>query len=247
MSPAPVGVALLAMPETASAHRAIGLIVPSSNRVVERVAARLLAGNPEIDCCIARVPYGGIVAAGLAGSGYRLAPFDSAAMLLEDAGVDTICWNATRGAALGFAVDRDLCRRIEDRTGIAAVTTALATVELLNVSPCGRVGLITQGDEAESAHVVGQFHSQGVNILDHLWLGISNNLDAAHLTGDMLLKEARTLATRSGLDSILVWSTNLFGYAARLAADPASDPTILDAAEIGINAALASATARQQR
>ncbi|KFC75948.1 hypothetical protein FG93_00088 [Bosea sp. LC85] len=234
------------MSETASARRAIGLIVPSSNRVVERVAARLLAGTPEIDCCIARVPYGGIVAAGPSG-GYRLEPFDSAATLLEEAGVDTICWSATRGAALGFAVDRDLCRRIEDETGIPAVTTALATVERLSVTPCGRVGLITQGDEAESLHVAGQFRRGGVDILDHLWLGITNNLHAAHLAGDTLLREARTLAARSGLDTILVWSTNLSGYAARLAADPASDPAILDAAEIGINAALASANARQKR
>ncbi|MGO4671793.1 hypothetical protein AB4Z40_02755 [Bosea sp. 2YAB26] len=234
------------MPETASARRAIGLIVPSSNRVVERVAARLLAGTPEIDCCIARVPYDGIVAAAPA-AGYRLEPFDTAAMLLEEARVDTICWNATRGAALGFAADRDLCRRIEDKTGIPAVTTALATLALLGAEPGRRVGLITQGDEAESLHVAGQFRRGDVDIREHLWLGITNNLDAAHLTGDRLLAEARTLAARSRLDTILVWSTNLSGYAAGLAADPASDPAILDAAEIGINAALISTSARQQR
>lgn len=234
------------MSEIASSRRAIGLIVPSSNRVVERVASRLLTGSAEIDFCIARVPYGGIVGAGPTG-GYRLEPFDTAAMLLAEAGVDTICWNATRGAALGFAIDIELCRRIEDKTGIPAVTTSLATAELLREEPRRRVGLITQGDEAESLHVAGQFRAQGVDIVDHLWLGIASNLDAAHLGDDTLLTEARTLAARSGPDTILVWSTNLSGYAARLAADTASGLTILDAAEIGIIAALASANARQQR
>jgi maleate isomerase len=232
------------MSETASPRRAIGLIVPSSNRVVERVASLVLARRPDVDCCIARVPYGGILAEG--GAGYQFEPFDRGALLLADAGVDAICWNATRGAVLGFAVDRELCRRIGDNTGIPAVTTALATIEILLGNPEKRVGLITQGDEAESLDVVRQFRSQGAEIVDHLWLGIANNLDAAYLGGNALLREARTLANRSSLDTVLIWSTNLSGYAARLAADDAAGFAILDSAEIGLNAALASADARHR-
>jgi maleate isomerase len=181
-----------------------------------------------------------------AAPGYQLEPFDRAAMLLADAGVDAICWNATRGAALGFAVDHELCRWIQDTTGIPAVTTSLATVEILLQAPQKRIGLITQGDAAESLDVVAQFRSQGAEITDHLWLGIANNLDAASLGGDTLLTEARTLADRSSLDTVLIWSTNLSGYAARLADDDAADFTILDSAEIGLNAALASADMRHQ-
>lgn len=230
------------MSETTSSRRAIGLIVPSSNRVVERVVGQLLAGYPDIDCCIARVPYDSIVGASSIPA-YRLEPFDTAATLLADAGVDAICWNATRGAALGFDVDRDLCRRIEDRTGIPAVTTSLATVGLLIAEPRKRIGFVTQGDEAESLDILGRFRSQGVDIVDHSWLGIVNNLDAAHLGCRTLLAEARDLAARSSLDTIVVWSTNLPGYAARLS-EYAAAFTILDSAEIGILAALSSAAER---
>ncbi|MDX3808987.1 MAG: Asp/Glu/hydantoin racemase, partial [Bosea sp. (in: a-proteobacteria)] len=70
----------------------------------------MLATHPEIDLCVARVPYGGIVEDG-APPRYRLETFDTAADLLADAGVDVMCWNATRGAMLGFAPDRELCQR----------------------------------------------------------------------------------------------------------------------------------------
>ncbi|CAN7254803.1 hypothetical protein LJR090_001251 [Bosea sp. LjRoot90] len=230
------------MSEIASSRRAIGLIVPSSNRVVERVAGQLLAGYPDIDCCIARVPYGGIVGAGSIPA-YRLEPFDTAATLLADAGVDAICWNATRGAALGFDADRDLCRRIEDRTGIPAVTTSLAAVELLIAEPSRRIGFVTQGDEAESLDILRRFRSQGIDIVDHSWLGIVNNLDAARVGCRTLLAEVQDLAARSSLDTVVIWSTNLSGYAARLSEHDAAF-TILDSAEIGIIAALSSAAER---
>jgi maleate isomerase len=226
------------MTETASSRRAIGLIVPSSNRVVERVAGQLLAEHPGIDCCVARVPYGGIVAAGSTPS-YIFKPFEAAAILLAEASVDVICWNATRGAVLGFDADRELCRRIEDKTGIPVVTTALATVEMLLDAQLRRVGLITQGDEAESRHILDQFRAQGCAIVDHLWLDITDNLSAAALGGEALLMQARKLANRSALDAVLVWSTNLSGYAARASQGVSPDFAILDSAAIGIAAALA--------
>lgn len=224
------------MPETASSCRAIGLIVPSSNRVVERVAAQILAVYPSIDCCIARVPYGGILQAGSTLL-YRHEPFDTAAMLLADAGVDAICWNATRGAALGFEADRELCRRIEDRTGVPAVTTSLATLGLLLAESSKKIGFITQGDEVESLDILSKFRLQGVEIVDHSWLGIVSNLNAAHLGAATLLTQARELAARSSLDIVVIWSTNLSGRVARLR-EPSPAFTILDSAEIGINAAL---------
>lgn len=182
------------------------------------------------------MPYGGIVSADRAPR-YNGKPFETAAALLADAGVAVICWNATRGVVLGLDADRELCRRIEDETGIPAVTTSLATVEML-LATNRRVGLITQGDEAESLHILGQFRAQGCAIVDHLWLGITDNLGAAAISGDTLLMRARALAERTALDTVLVWSTNLSGHEARLSQAEAPGFTILDSAAIGIDVAL---------
>ncbi|RYE34567.1 MAG: hypothetical protein EOP23_04525 [Hyphomicrobiales bacterium] len=224
-------------------RRAIGMIVPSSNRVVERVATRMLATHPDIDLCVARVPYGGIVE-GDACPRYRLETFDAAAALLADAGVDVMCWNATRGAILGFAPDRELCQRIEHRTGIAAVTTAIATLELLAKRGGERIGFITQGDESEAAEVSQRFRSEGVDVAAQSWLGIVHNLDAARFDPDELLARIDDLATRSSLDTVVVWSTNLPGFAARLGAPPAWSVEVLDSAEIGVQVALDSLNRR---
>lgn len=218
-------------------RRAVGVIVPSSNRVVERVATRMLSGQSEVDLCIARVPYGGIVD-GDTRPRYRLEVFDTAAALLADAGVDVICWNATRGAMLGFDPDRELCRRIEGRTGIATVTTALGTLERLRDRARDRIGFITQGDEAEAAEVSVRFRSEGVEITSRSWLDIVHNLDAAQIDPGELLARIEKLASGSALDTVVVWSTNLPGFAARLAGPAAGSLNILDSAEIGMRSAL---------
>lgn len=224
-------------------RRAIGMIVPSSNRVVERVATQMLATRPEIDLCVARVPYAGIVEDD-ACPRYRLEAFDTAADLLADAGVDVICWNATRGAILGFAPDRELCQRLEHRTGIAAATTAIGTLALLGNRRGDRIGFITQGDEAEAAEVCQRFRSEGVDVVAQSWLGIVDNLDAAHFDPDELLARIENLATRSSLDTVVIWSTNLPGFAARLGAPPAWSSKILDSAEMGVQIAMDSLNRR---
>lgn len=219
-------------------RRALGLIVPSSNRMVERVAAAVLAGRPDLDGCIARVPYSGIVAAD--GAHYLAGPFDNAADLLADAGVGVICWNATRGAALGFEEDRALCARIERRTGVPAVTTALAALEMLRARAGRRLGLLTQGDERESAEVAARFGAQGVAVAGHDWLGIVDNLAAASVPAELLLAKARALAARDRLDDVLVWSTNLAGFQAGLAVGADDVLTLLDSAWIGLSASIAA-------
>ncbi|WP_173047119.1 hypothetical protein [Bosea sp. ANAM02] len=224
-------------------RRAIGVIVPSSNRVVERVATRMLSGQSEVDLCIARVPYDGIVDGG-ARARYRLEVFDTAAALLADAGVDVICWNATRGAMLGFDPDRELCRRLEGRTGIATVTTALGTLERLRNRGRDRIGFITQGDEAEAAEVSARFRSEGVEIASRSWLDIVHNLEAAHIDPGALLARIEELASGSALDTVVVWSTNLPGFAAQLAGPATGSLNILDAAEIGMRTALDSLNRR---
>lgn len=232
------------MVDVVAPRPALGLIVPSSNRMVERVATAMLAEHPGVDGCIARVPYSGIVAAD--GTRYLVEPFDAAATLLADAGVAVICWNATRGAMLGFDEDRALCARIARRTGIPMVTTALASLDLVLARPDRRVGLLTQGDERESADLVQRFREQGVVIAGHDWLGIADNLAAASVPAEKLLHRARSLAARASLDDVLVWSTNLAGFQAKRCGGLNPGFSILDSAEIGLAAAMAAIEANRQ-
>ncbi|KMO35499.1 hypothetical protein VQ03_21620 [Methylobacterium tarhaniae] len=211
---------------------ALGVILPSSNRVVERATEARLAGRP-VAACYARVPYGAM----LAGDGaYDEAVFLTAADLLADAGVAALCWNATRGAALGFAPDERLCASVTRRTGLPMVTTALAARARIRRAGYRRLGLVVQGGADEAGLVGARFAGAGIAVGRVRPLGITENRLAAEVDPSRLDDAAREAA--SGSDAVLIWSTNLPGW--RL--PPALDGVpVLDATSLGTAALLAAA------
>lgn len=216
-----------------SASPAIGVILPSSNRVVERVTHSILAGFPDVDACFTRVPYSGHPP-----DGYALEPFRRAAMMLAEARPEIIVWNATRGALLGFEPDRQLCAELEDATGIRVTTTALATVDLLRARKLTRIGLLAQGDEREGTRLVETFGREGIEIIASANLGIRDNYEAARVPVATIETEAGLLAMRSDPDAIVIWSTNLAGYRAAEHLSLSRSVPVFDSTAIGTFQAL---------
>lgn len=210
---------------------ALGVILPSSNRVVERATEARLAGLPAA-ACYARVPYGAM----LKGEAYDEAVFLTAADLLADAGVAALCWNATRGAALGFTPDERLCAAVTRRTGLPMVTTALAARARIHRDGYRRLGLVVQGGAEEAELVGARFMQAGIAIGAAVTLGIAENRLAAAVSPSRLEEAARDAAR--GSDAVLIWSTNLPGW--RLPARLDGVP-LLDATSLGTDALLAQA------
>jgi len=189
-------------------HRAaIGVILPSSNRIVERVTRSILENYPGVDACFTRVPY-----AGHPSDGYNLEPFRRAASMLAEAHPEIILWNATRGALLGFEPDRQLCAMIESETGIPATTTALATVTQLRAKDVRRIALLAQGTERDGAKLVQTFRAEGIEIVSSASLGIVDNYEAARVSAADIEHAAAQIVRKGEPDALLVWSTNLAGY-----------------------------------
>ncbi|MGX7704815.1 hypothetical protein [Methylobacterium sp. Gmos1] len=219
------------MTDTDETIAALGVILPSSNRVVERATEARLAHLP-VAACYTRVPYGAM----LKGEAYDESVFLAAADLLADAGVAALCWNATRGAALGFSPDERLCAAITRRTGLPMVTTALAARETITLAGYRRLGLVVQGGPGEAELVRARFGESGIAIGPAACLGITENRLAAAVTPARLAQAAREAA--AGSEGVLIWSTNLPGW--RL--PPALDGVpLLDATTIGTKALLAAA------
>lgn len=210
----------------------IGVILPSSNRTVERAAHAIRQVHPTLDICMTRVPYSGHPA-----DGYALEPFRYAARMLAEARPGIILWNATRGALLGFEPDRLLCTMIEEETGIPATTTALATLQTLRTRRLRRIGLVVQGTEAESARLFHAFKYEDIGIVASTTLGIADNFLAVDVDEDTLAAAADELCSRAELDATLIWSTNLGGYALPGRMGRAGIP-LLDSATIGFDIAL---------
>ncbi len=216
---------------TDTAPLALGVILPSSNRVVERATEARLAGRP-VAACYARVPYGAM----LRGEGYDESVFLTAADLLADAGVAALCWNATRGAALGFTPDERLCATVTRRTGLPMVTTALAARDRIRDGGYRRLGLVVQGGTEEAELVGARFAQAGIAIGAARTLGITENRLAAAVSPSRLEAAAREAA--QGSDAVLIWSTNLPGW--RLPAVLDGVP-LLDATSLGTEALLRTA------
>ncbi|CAH1670510.1 MAG: Asp/Glu/hydantoin racemase [Chelatococcus sp.] len=218
--------------------RAIGIILPSSNRVVERVTRSILDGQPGIDACFTRVPY-----AGHPPDGYDMAAFRRAAEMLAQARPEVILWNATRGALIGFEPDRRLAATIRAETGIPCTTTALATIEYLRQRKLCRIGLVAQGGDVEGHRLRQTFEQEGIDIAASHNLDITDNFEAANVRPEEIEDHALRLARTTDLDAVLVWSTNLAGYALTGSLREDLRIPVLDSAALGVLNAIGGLTA----
>lgn len=216
---------------------AIGTILPSSNRVVERTAATLLHHLPGIDGCAARIPYAPDGSGQPAGA-YDAGSYATAARLLGHAGVAAICWNGTRGASLGLAADRALAGTLSAQAGCPATTTALFTMALLHRLHARRIALVMPGGGAESATHAGGFAAEGIATVAVRGLGCPDNLAAAAVPAGAIQEAARALAAEAAPDAILVWSTNLPGLACMAPLEAELGIPVLDSAALGVAALL---------
>ena len=107
----------------------LGMILPSSNTVVEPVCTALLAGRTDVTLHFARFALTAVTVADPAKAYYESGVMLEAARLLADARCDVITWNGSAGGAVGFDRDRWLVKEIEARTGITATTSSLTLLE----------------------------------------------------------------------------------------------------------------------
>jgi maleate isomerase len=223
------------MPRTA-----IGTILPSSNRVVERTTAAILRDLPGVDGCAARIPYAPD-GSGQPQGAYDAASYAAAARLLGHAGVAAVCWNGTRGAALGLDADRALVATLAAEAGCPATSTALFTVGLLHRLGARRIALVMPGTAAEAAAHATGFAAEGIDTLAARGLGCPDNLSAAAVPDGAIIAAARALATESAPDAILIWSTNLPGLPCMAPLEAELGIPVLDSAAVGMAALLGAA------
>ena len=213
---------------------AIGSISPSSNRIVERTLAGILATIPDVDSCVARIPYD---AAGIGQPkhGYDHDSYREAARMLGHAGVGVVCWNGTRGAGFGLDADRALAAVMEKAAGCPATTTSLAAVRLLDAMGARRIGIVTPGDTAYAEQAA---HGLGRDLVAVRSLGLLNNGEAAVVPVARIVALAREVAAEAMLDALLLWSTNLFGLPAMAPLEAELGVPVIDSAAAGVWGAL---------
>ncbi len=137
----------------------MGVLVPSSNTVVERDAALL---PPGVSAHFSRMAITRDDEEQLAAL-LDLAP--AAAELLAHAGVRAIAFACTTGSLHGGpGYDRRVIERILEVTGTPATTTATALLEALGAEGVGRVALVSPYEPWLEAKVVAFLEAAGVAV-----------------------------------------------------------------------------------
>lgn len=219
---------------------AIGSIVPSSNRVVERTTAAILRHLPGVDSCIARIPYAPD-GSGQPEGAYDGPSYAAAARLLGHAGVAAVAWNGTRGAALGLAQDHALAALMSGAAGCPATTTALHAVDLLRRLEARRIAFVLPGAAEDGAAHGAGFAAAGIATVGARGLGCADNLSAAAVPPGAIMDPARALVREAAPDALLVWSTNLDALGCMAPLEAELGIPVLDSAALGVAGLLAAA------
>lgn len=191
-----------------SASRRIGMLTPSSNTVLEPMTAAMLAGRDDVSVHFARFPVTEISLGTAALGQFQYEPLLDAARLLADAKVHAIAWNGTSGGWLGLDVDRELCRRIEEATGIPATTSTLALTEVLERTGARTLGWATPYLDEIQARIIATFEAAGFACRGERHLRDRGNFSFSRIAPETIAEMVRAVAAERP-DAIAIFCTNL--------------------------------------
>jgi maleate isomerase len=217
----------------------IGTITPSANTVVERTTQAMLRHLPEVGALFSRIPVHG--SRDPFPDAYDLDGMLAAATLLAHAKPAAIIWNGSKGGTIGLAHDRDLVARIEDRTGIAAATSALALPRVLNWLNIARVALVTPYRAVTQQRIVATLAAEGIEVVGESHLNMTDNLSFASVPAWRIREQVAAVTAAGKAQAVLAWCTNY--PAAPLAewAEAECGVPLVDATALGVWAGLRAA------
>ena len=198
------------MRERVGLRTLLGILTPSSNTVLEPTAAAMLAKLPDVTAHFGRFPVREISLREEALGQFELEPILAAGRLLADARVGSIVWNGTSSGWLGFEADRELCRAIEDATGIPAGTSVLALNEIFQLAGVRRFGLVTPYLDEIQERILGHYEKAGFECVAERHLKDRGNFSFSEHSEELIADMVREVAAAMP-DAITVFCTNLRG------------------------------------
>jgi maleate isomerase len=216
----------------------LGILVPSSNTVVEPETQKLLPPDGSVTTHVSRLKVVQISADDGSLKQFELDRVLAAAELLADADVDLILWNGTAASWLGFERDADMIRAIEAATGIAATTAVIALNERLGALGALRIGLVTPYVEALESRIIANYRAAGFEVAASARSNLTENTSYAAIAPATIADMAREVA-RTPVDAILILCTNLAGASIAAPLTAELGLPVLDSVVVAIEHSLA--------
>ncbi|MEZ5925294.1 MAG: aspartate/glutamate racemase family protein [Hyphomicrobiaceae bacterium] len=188
----------------------IGLVVPSSNTMVEQELPKLLPRNGSATLHFARLGVTHISGSVKSNAQFEMDRMVETAVSLADAQPDVIVWAGTAASWLGFARDEVLARRITKATGVPATTSLLALNEALETLKVRRIGLVTPYIAKLENDIIANYAAAGIEVASAERLDLTVNTDYAKVPPSRVARMCRAVA-KAKPDAIVIMCTNLAG------------------------------------
>lgn len=211
----------------------LGMMVPSSNTVVEQETARLLPSDGSVTTHVSRLRIVQISGDEESRRQFELTQFCTAAQLLADAKVDLILWNGTAASWLGTDWDQRLIETVEAQTGIPTTTSIVAINDALARLGARRIGLVTPYVESLETPIIENYAAMGIRVAASVRRDLTENTAYAAITPDAIADMVREVA-RADVDAVLVLCTNLAGSSIVPALQEELEVPILDSVRVSL-------------
>lgn len=189
----------------------IGMLTPSSNTVLEPYMSAILHGLlPGVTAHFQRFTVKEISLDDKAMAQFNHEALIDAAITLNDARMDVIAWAGTAAGWRGFDVDRELCKRITDATGVPSTTSVLALNEILDRTNVKHLGLITPYLDDVQKQIVANYNAAGHEVTSERHLGDRGNFSFSEYDEPTIAEMIRDSA-KDQPDAIIVLCTNFRG------------------------------------
>tara|TARA_B110000091_G_scaffold126677_1_gene136023 strand:- start:119 stop:793 length:675 start_codon:yes stop_codon:yes gene_type:complete len=217
----------------------LGLLIPSSNVVLEPLAARLQTQTPSLTIHVARLGVLNIKLDVASRSQFELDAQVAAAKLLCDANVDRITWGGTSASWLGVAHDEAFVARMEREAGMPTTTCVLDINNRLADLDVTRLGLVTPYTNDVAAQINRNYTDMGFEVVASRNDGGTLSNDFAAIKSSVIVQMVQEVATAKP-DAIVIMCTNMVGADSAAQLERTLGFPILDSASITLACGVAN-------
>ena len=191
----------------------VGLLVPSSNTVVEADFYRSLPASTTIHTARMLLETTTVEAEEVMLDEYTF----PAVRLLATAKPDMVVFACTSAGALrGNSYDAELCSRITDVTGVPTVSVIRSVQRVLGESAGSSVAVLTPYVDELNQRIQTSLEDDGFNVTAMHGMGITNNFHIAQVEPPAIVEFARQcFGSQPPADALFVSCTNFQAVSAR--------------------------------
>ncbi|SMC05784.1 maleate isomerase [Sulfobacillus thermosulfidooxidans DSM 9293] len=191
-------------------QRKIGIILPSSNTIVEPRSYELISWVPGVSLHFARLPVVRIEANETSFRQFAWEAFDRACDELLSAEVDELIWNGTSGGWLGVDWDQTLSEHLTSVAKRPVITAFEATIEATKALCVRTVSLVTPYIEELNQRIMRNFAAMAIDVIKECHLNLTQNTDFARISSNTILTCLQEVDDDNAQASV-IFCTNMNG------------------------------------